>query len=100
LDRFTLDAASPDQTLGSANGEFTDRAQVIFISSGEAVLYTDDHAGNSEPIILERCQLAVVPSSTSSWQVKAPNAAEVIRIVPQPGSSANQRVAIYPESLD
>lgn len=83
LDRFSLDASSAAETLGSANGEFADRAQVIFVSSGEAALLAD----GSEPIVLKRCQLAVVPASASGWRVKADAAAEVIRIVPQPGGS-------------
>ncbi len=85
LDRFSLDAASAVEMLGSGNGEFTDRAQVIFVSSGAAVLLADDN----EPIVLERCQLAVVPASTTNWRVEAADAAEVIRIVPQPGNSTN-----------
>ena len=85
LDRFVLDPASANEALGSANGEFTDRAQVIFVSSGEATLHSED----GEALFLKRCELAVVPASTGAWRVKADDAAEVIRIVPQSGSAAN-----------
>ena len=83
---YALDAEPGAQVaLGSANGEFTDRAQVIFVSSGEATLHSED----GEALFLKRCELAVVPASTGAWRVKADDAAEVIRIVPQSGSAAN-----------
>lgn len=84
LDRFELDASSQEGALGSANGAFNDRAQVLFVSSGRAVLEAD----GAEPITLDRCQLAIVPYSSKAWRVKAADRADVIRIVPQPGSPA------------
>jgi mannose-6-phosphate isomerase len=84
LDRFALSASSADGALGNANGEFNDRAQVLFVSSGRAVLEADC----ADPIPLDRCQLAIIPCSASAWRVKTADGAEVIRIVPQPGSAA------------
>jgi mannose-6-phosphate isomerase len=81
LDRFELEASSAEGALGSANAGLTDRAQVLFVSSGRAALHSD----GAEPIALNRCQLAIVPASTGSWSVQAKDCAEIIRIVPQPG---------------
>ncbi len=82
VDRFAMGTAGT--TLSSASGEFTDRAQVLFVSSGEVALHIDD----AEPVILERCQVAIVPFSTVAWRVESSGPAEVIRIVPQPGNPA------------
>jgi mannose-6-phosphate isomerase len=79
LDRFTLKANGAD-LLGSSNGEFNDRVQLLFVASGCAILHTQDE---SDPIYMERCQLAIVPYATPAWSVKTEGRAEVIRIVPQ-----------------
>ena len=84
LDRFALNNSSAENALGSANGEFTDRTQVLFVSAGHATLYADGAA----PVALDRCQTAIVPSSTSAWWLKSADHAEVIRIVPQPGNAS------------
>jgi mannose-6-phosphate isomerase len=84
LDRFELDASSPEDALGSANGEFAGRTQALFVSSGHATLYADGAA----PVTLNRCQTAIVPASSEAWWLKTADHAELIRIVPQPGSAS------------
>ncbi len=83
VDRFAIEGSGA--SLGSADAKFNGRAQVLFVSSGQVTLHADD----SEPIILDRCQVAIVPSSTGAWRVESSGPAEVIRMVPQPGSAAN-----------
>ncbi len=82
VDRFTLDNGIAGETLGSAHGQFQDRAKVLFVAAGEATL----HCEGSGPISLSRCQTAIVPASAGSWRVDTADKAEVIRIVPQPGN--------------
>ncbi len=81
LDRFSGSGSDSEEVLGSANREFADRAQVLFLSAGSAVL----HGDGVPPIALSRCQTVIVPASAAAWSLKASAFAEVIRIVPQPG---------------
>jgi mannose-6-phosphate isomerase len=87
LDRFVLEAsgrgALPDSD--SDGGRFNDRAQVLFVSEGEATLFAD--GSPEEPIQLARCQTAIVPAHAGPWSLATSEKAEVIRILPQPGPS-------------
>jgi mannose-6-phosphate isomerase len=84
VDRFPLQSTDAESNLNSEIDPFKDRAKVFFISSGEATLHCD----GAEPIPLNRCQTAIVPASSYPWKLIAPGQAEVIRIVPQRGSSS------------
>jgi len=89
LDRFTLEAsgkgALPDSE--SDGGRFNDRAQVLFVAEGEVTLFADSSL--EEPVVLARCQTAIVPAHTGPWSLATSGSAQVVRIVPQPGSSTN-----------
>lgn len=86
VDRFTLETsgqgALPDSE--SDGGRFNDRGQILFVSEGEVTLFAD--SSPEEPIRLSRCQTAIVPAHAGPWSLATSDKAEVIRIVPQPGS--------------
>jgi len=89
VDRFTLEesgtGALPDSK--SEGDQFNDRAQVLFVAEGEVTLFAD--SSPEEPVLLARCQTAIVPAHAGPWCLATSSRAQVIRIVPQPGSPTN-----------
>ncbi len=77
VDRITLHpAATPHSfTVGAQQAA----AQLLFVASGQGKL----HAAGCDPILLRRGEMAVVPASTSAWQMEAAEPMEILRALPR-----------------
>ena len=87
VDRFTLESSGEGTLPGSESdgGKFNDRVQILFVADGEVTLFADS---SLDSIPLKRCQTAIVPASAGPWSLAASERSEVVRIVPQPGGTA------------
>lgn len=79
VDRFTLSSGA--DLLNSATDEAKGKLKIFFVASGSASL----ESSGGESLVLQRCQVAIVPATTQQWNVSTTDGAEVIRILPQPG---------------
>lgn len=65
--------------LPSAVSASADVVQMLFVAEGELTI-----AGKGfEPLVLERCQLGVIPAGAKDWTANTKSTADVIRIFPQ-----------------
>jgi len=56
---------------------------MLFVQSGQIqIAAKDPGADNFEPFVVEKNQLAVIPSVTAPWTLVQDQPAEVIRILP------------------
>ena len=68
-----------NSSLPSAANASADVVQMLFVAEGELTI----EGKGFEPLVVERCQLCVIPAGAKGWTTTAKSTADVVRILPQ-----------------
>jgi mannose-6-phosphate isomerase len=80
---FSVERWSVDAETAPSLTEPADTVQMLFVQSGQIqIVGKDSGPDDFEPFVVEKNQLAVIPSVTVPWTLAQDQPAEVIRILP------------------